>query len=144
MSTEGIARLRAQQEKAETAAQGDLAQLTMLQAVKTMTDALERVVAHQERSDENLKSVADTLHAFDKRLVVMETGETQRRIEALESALAKLQADQDTRFKPLELAEHGRKIERSVASTILSSPLLGWLFAAAAVAIGWVQAKGGK
>jgi hypothetical protein len=37
-----------------------------------------------------------------------------------------LKAELDSRVKPLELAEHGRTVERGLASVLMNSPMLPW------------------
>jgi hypothetical protein len=114
---ESIDRLKDLTSEAETKSQGDIAQLAMLQTVRGMTDVLERIAGHQERTDQALQQVAESMHGMDKRLALMETDTAMRRVEALELPTPALKAELDSRVKPLELAEHGRTVERGLASS---------------------------
>ena len=128
MPKDAMDRLMDAQDDAQKAAGSDVAQLAMLSTVRGMTDVLGHISDQLSEQHKTLGLIGETMHSFDKRLLIMENDTLVRRVESLEKDMT----DAKAKLLVLEFAEHGRKVERGLAQAIFRSPTLAWLVAAVA------------
>ena len=110
MPKQHLNNLRDALEKAEgadfmvPADQAKVTQIALIHALRSQSDVLERIVAHQDKFDSAISDIRNSLHKIDTRLALIENSSLERdvtrnasRIDTLEAKVSALETDKAKR-----------------------------------------------
>lgn len=87
------------------ASESQVSGLSLIHAMRTMSDGMSRLADQQDRQSSKLGEVSEVIHGMDKRLAIIEANSLARMVDEHEKRIEALEIDKQRREGAINLAD---------------------------------------